>query len=129
MFLRACVRVFCLDTCWKKYFADAILAVNNNGVHQPLKSTKATVQCDAIVNITSCITTIQDSSSFASYNISLFIHLPFLIQFWDGGICISAGNKNLENQYYKNKFVCDFYIIAFEWLDQIQVNWSHHKEI
>lgn len=38
MFLRACVRVFFLKACCKKDFANAILAVNNGGVHQPLKN-------------------------------------------------------------------------------------------
>lgn len=38
MFLRACVRVFCLEACWKKYFADEIQAVNSGGVHHPLKN-------------------------------------------------------------------------------------------
>lgn len=37
MFLRACVTLFCLKACLKKYFADAMLAVKNEGVHQPLK--------------------------------------------------------------------------------------------
>ena len=40
MFLRACVRVFCLETCLKKYFADAKPAVKNIGVHHPLLKPK-----------------------------------------------------------------------------------------
>lgn len=64
MFLRACVRVFCLRTCWRKYFADAILAVYKGGVHQPLKQTNENAQRDAIeeISATNITNKIHDSS-------------------------------------------------------------------